>query len=308
MNKKNEGKCCDAVLRVLECQFDAKRADLHAPDKGDRTNQRADVCVALGKKRYVLEHTRIEPFEEAIATGMFLDDFMKPIKVGLSGPLPGRAIYSLLLPQDPRLSPDMKDHKHAVQAELAAFVSAEARLLHQQALTVRVGKFVQTEREIPALGYPAVLQCASLGGPSETESGVFGAVRIVDPSLEEQRFRRISRALAEKCPKLQRSKERGARTVLVLESNDIALSNSGVIRETLDRIPKEPVSEPDEIYLVETDYEQWAVFPMNLAADALFRSDPEPDRRYFHEFASSGLANVTRDALGPEECEFCLIP
>ena len=73
------------------------------------------------------------------------------------------------------------------------------------------------------------------GPPSETVTGEFIVVRNTDFDLEEQRFERLRRALADKCPKLQRCKERGARTVLVLEDVDIPNSNSVVVREALNR-------------------------------------------------------------------------
>ena len=109
--------------------------------------------------------------------------------------------------------------------------------------------------------------------PSDTEAGKFSVARTSDVDLEEQRFARLRRTLAQKFPKLQRCKDRGARTVLVLECGDIALSNSVSIRAALNRAAEERADIPDEIYLVETKVETWHMWPMNPAAETVFPSD-----------------------------------
>ena len=81
---------------------------------------------------------------------------------------------------------------------------------------------------------------------------------------------RLRRALSEKCwehPNLQCCKEEdGARTVLVLEDNDIALSEQSLIGTALAGLLKELSGElkfPDEIYLVDTSIDPlWQVWPM----------------------------------------------
>ena len=64
-------------------------------------------------------------------------------------------------------------------------------------------------------------------------------------------------ALRRKCPKLQRCKEGGARTVLVLESDDIALTNHVLVGECLAALLPERADLPNEIYLVETELDSW---------------------------------------------------
>ena len=91
----NEGKCCDAVLRVLERRTATLRSDLHVDPGGGTGTGCIDVCVGLGAQRYVLETTRIEPFPGAIATGLFLWKLFKHIKDCVSGCLPGLALYNL---------------------------------------------------------------------------------------------------------------------------------------------------------------------------------------------------------------------
>ena len=53
---------------------------------------------------------------------------------------------------------------------------------------------------------------------------MLGAKRRAPDDIEVLRSKRLKQALRKKCPKLQDCKEEGARTVLVLESDDIALT------------------------------------------------------------------------------------
>jgi hypothetical protein len=69
--------------------------------------------------------------------------------------------------------------------------------------------------------------------------------------LESARELRIQKACASKFPKLDawRSSS-GARTVLVLEDNDIQLTNPQNVFDTLKAVEREFSNRPDEIYLV----------------------------------------------------------
>ena len=67
-------------------------------------------------------------------------------------------------------------------------------------------------------------------------------------------------------------KTEGARTVLVLESNDIANTNDQVIAKTLSRLSQEAKTElrsVDEMYLVETEANMWCVWLLKY--DAAYR-------------------------------------
>ena len=305
--RRNEGKCCDAVLRVLEHRLNTQRTDLHVPDRADRTSQRVDVCVALGGERYVLEHTRIEPFVGATETGVFLGEFMNPIKERLTAPLPGPAFYDLKLPQDPRFDRGGRGSQRRIakaQEALAEFVSAEAPSLYERALASGCRGMASTAQEIPGLTrYLARLTCSLTGKPSAVDTGQFGTVRNVDDNLEEQRIVRLRKALADKCPKLQHCKYRGARTVLVLEDDDIALSNSVVVREALNRAGEERTDLPDEIYLVETKVNTWYMWPMNSAAIACFPRDFDIECKVLE---STDLDDLMCKRNSSFQCDVCL--
>lgn len=77
--------------------------------------------------------------------------------------------------------------------------------------------------------------------------------RGVPDDLEEQRAARVAEALRRKAPKLAAEKAKGRSTVLVLESNDIALGNADVIADALTTALAACAEPPDNIYLVETE-------------------------------------------------------
>ena len=303
MGQSNEGKCCDAILRVLEHRLSAKRDDLHFPDRGNRTQKRVDVCVRIGANRYVIEHTRVDPFENAVGIGKAFSDFVTLIEDRFSSTLPGPAFYTLILPQDHRFK---KKLLTTAQEKIVGWVSVEAERLYEKA---RVSKYLQkhatTAREFPGLiPYSVCLSCTLMGEPSDNETGLFSVDRAPDADLEKQRYERLCRAFTDKCPKLEQCKDRGARTILVLENNDIALSNSSIIRESLDRAAKERTDLPDEIYLVWAVPETatWYVFPMNPVADSLFLPDFGVDCK---KLELANLEDVMPEKSSEVQCKFC---
>lgn len=303
MGQSNECKCCDAILRVLEHRLSAQRADLHFPDRNNRAEKRVDVCVRIGENRYVLEHTVIEPFEDTMGIGANFCNFVRPINERFSEVLPGPALYTLELRMDHRVT--KKKLVTKAQQALICWVSAEARSLYEMARASEyLTKSETTAREFPGLiPYSVCLSCTLTGEPSDNEKGKFSVVRW-DESDEKQRFQRLCRAFADKCPKLQQCKERGARTILVLEQPDIALSNHIDIRGTLDRAAEKRADLPDEIYLVWAvpDVTTWYVFPMNPAADSLFLPDPGVERKAFQ---STDLEDLMREESPASQCKFC---
>lgn len=88
--------------------------------------------------------------------------------------------------------------------------------------------------------------------------------RIAPENVEILRNDRLKRALAQKCPKLDRYKLEGSRTVLILESRDISLSNHVVIGDSLALLMQRRTDVPDEVYLVSTSLHRWAVWLLSL--------------------------------------------
>jgi len=78
------------------------------------------------------------------------------------------------------------------------------------------------------------------------------AERFAPPDLEHLRKVRLRKALNDKSPKLHAAKRPGTRTVLILENNDIALTNESVVSEVIKELSCEVPYMPDDIFLVGT--------------------------------------------------------
>lgn len=102
--------------------------------------------------------------------------------------------------------------------------------------------------------------------------------RFAPKDREELRGTRMQRALDTKCPKLRQCKDDGARSILILENNDIALSNHIVVGNSVRALLKGRDDMPDEIFLVDTCVDDWAVW--SLYRDGMFWPDEATATRY----------------------------
>jgi hypothetical protein len=112
------------------------------------------------------------------------------------------------------------------------------------------------------------------------------AQRFSPEELEARRLERLQEALDRKSPKLQRCKNEGARTVLILEDSDMSLSNYALIGDALAGLLAERRDVSDEIYLVETPDTCWVV--------RLIKCDAKISRgEEWTEFDSAQLNDIT---------------
>jgi hypothetical protein len=91
--------------------------------------------------------------------------------------------------------------------------------------------------------------------------------RAVPDDLEALRLQRLREALGRKCPKLSVHKADGRETVLVLESNDIALGNNSVIAKAFVQALGERTDPPDRVFLVETEGRPWYLWTLKEVED-----------------------------------------
>jgi hypothetical protein len=94
----------------------------------------------------------------------------------------------------------------------------------------------------------------------------FAVVHLVDSSLEQKREDRIREACARKFPKLAAWRAKaGARTVLVLEDNDIQLTNPERVWQAYLQAESGFTDRPDEVWLVMTMVDElWWACPLRI--------------------------------------------
>lgn len=286
----NEGKACDAVIRLLERRTGEQRANVRRPEM-DGIGPPVDLRLRLGTREYAIEHTQIEAFEGQIRTGEEFGRFITPVTEQLQGTLPGPAVYYLLFPLDARLG--VKGYQMGeMRSNLIAWVREHAQGLHEKSPDRPTrernprGIRDQYRGTPPGFSYEVVLARHAHWSFSSQRDGRVSVSRIAPGDVESLRAIRLRKALERKCPKLQRCKQEGARTVLVLEDGDIALSNECVIGDGLAGLLQERADLPDEIYLVDTSVDAWTVWLMN---DAL-KSEPFD---IWSEFDAGELVDMT---------------
>ena len=277
----NEGRVCDAVVRILEMRTGMTRANTYRPeDQTHREGSRVELCLTLGKTVYAIEHTRIESFSNQIARGVSFALLVRPVVAELDQKLPGPALYDLVFPLDQYIKVNRRQLLR-IQEALICWIRENATELHRTILDRAsphspqrdLGDFV--EGRPPCFPFDIRLYCRVFQLIAVSEPGRIGASRIAPESdkLEKSRAEALLKSLNDKCPKLhnfRREKERQGnevRSVLVLESDDVALSNDVVVAEKIPGLLADRSDVPDEIYLVETEIDTWWVRPIKCGTE-----------------------------------------
>jgi len=93
-----------------------------------------------------------------------------------------------------------------------------------------------------------------------------------------------------KAPKLSQWKASGARTILILEEDDIFLTNHFNVADAIAQVETSRTDRPDEIYLLSVLTSKWLITRLRLDDKTLYDL-PVDDR--FWETLPSTLVNVT---------------
>lgn len=262
----NEGKACDAVVKVLEKSTGETRSNIRCPEK-DGDGPPVELRLMLGTQEFAIEHTRIEAFEKQIQTGQVFAEVSRLIVDKLSGNLPGPECYELHMPVDVSLR--VKGAKlQQARRDLIEWIRAQAQYMHEKNLhSPKPGHGLYRSDDSvcgsPAgFNYEITLNRWRDASLMNRKPGSLRVVRVVGDDLESNRADRLRRALSDKCPKLRDCKVQNARTILVLESDDVPLTNHHLVAEALNEVLPERTDAPDEMYFVESDNTDWYIWLM----------------------------------------------
>ena len=208
------------------------------------------------------------------------DRLFRPIDSMLAGKLPPDDTFQLGLPVN-ALQGMKKKELSQVHAALVAYVEAAAPAVP----SAPYGSYLRTIQMVQPPGVPFAVRLDRF--ETVVPPGRFMITHFTpEAGIELSRAARIRAACAKKFPKLETwRKEAKARTVLVLEDNDIQLTNPARVYDTLKVLEQEFSNWPDEIYLVSTIIETpWWVhalrvgkrryYEMSEAGDCLTEFDP----------------------------------
>lgn len=206
MNRFNEGKACDAILRHIEAREVRTRQDLRWPEQEGHPAP-IELTCSVGDRLYAFEHTGLEPFDGQIA--IEAKHHLEPLRAMFVGKIPEAELYDLQIPAGATLK--LKEGKiREIISVLAAWIASDG----SKAQLAQPGqRGIPIEREVDGVvPFKVSLYRAALpGGP-----GLFWTTHVVD-QLENSRDARIERACRAKYPKLEKWKQHDARTVLILE-------------------------------------------------------------------------------------------
>ena len=281
--KFNEGKACDAVLRCLERREDAQRTELRSPER-DLHEAPIELTCRIGARLFALEHTGIEPFEGHVRMEAQADRHFKPIEQLVAGKLPTSESFELLMPVNATATLRGGALRRMHEA-LADWIVRTAPGLE----IARAGRYVTPIDPVKPLGVPFLVSLHR----SEPLVGDVGRFQIRHSvgDVKPDRFSRLRKACRAKYPKLAWWRVHSdARTVLVLEENDIQLTNHHLVLEALQEAERHLVNKPDEVWLVSSATSQWFVHPLRVDDCTLYDLD---DATSVTRFDPAALLDVT---------------
>lgn len=217
----NEGKACDAILRLIESRMRAPRQNCRWPEQEGHPAAVELICE-IGGQQFAFEHTGVEPFEGYVRLQNDALTHFRPLEHVISNRLPPTDYIELHIPL--KATEGLRGKApEAVQSAIAEYVWAKAATLP----VARDGRFVlPIVREKP-LG--VAFEVALHRWRRSWQPIDFRIVQLISEDLETGRRARILRACQKKFPKMAAWQRNGARSIFVLEDTDIQTSGSSSV-------------------------------------------------------------------------------
>jgi hypothetical protein len=284
----NEGKVCDAVVRRLEEREGFQRAGLRWPEE---ENHRFPVELAftLGDQLYALEHTGIEPFDGHVRMEAQAEKLFAPITSALKDALGTEALFELWLPVN-----SLYGRK---PAELQTIQEAIISWAKETAPTIPKRPFPDYKGNgtgpVKAANVPFDLALFRFEPP--IVPGKHFEIRHTVDDVAKLRTERMKAAVDKKFPKLSAWKtNENARSILVLEQNDIQLTNASIVADTYLPLAKARTDRPDETFLVASCMSPtWWMWPI-LIGDRTYYDFAQSSEPSYWEFDPSKLVALTK--------------
>ena len=251
-DRSNEGKCCDAIVRLLERRTGCTRNpnNIRVNQKAGDSPQNVEVRLTLGNQDYAIEHTRIMGFPDTAKHRYFVEirESVKAESLGVPG------IYILYLCNIP-------ENIHKNESRLKALTM----WAHQTAIELNELSRSVTKKgqRIEKLGTPwgDQFELKLVRQPWSSEIVGMLDVRQYSPQGEvDDLEKKIGRALEDKCPKLKSHKDTGAISILILEILGSNISHHPICEALPDAL-NQRTDLPDEIFIVDSLTSKWFVIP-----------------------------------------------
>lgn len=281
-DRSNEGKACDAILRDIEARVGAERRDLAFPEKAHSVGPVELVCK-IGTQQFALEHTRIEPFAGHIQLEAEAKRHFQPITERIANSLPSESRFELIVPAGAMRGLNDRAAR-PIQDALAHWILKAAL----GTPIAQLGRYVLPIKKVIVPGVPFPISLHRW--PRDEFLFPFVIQHSISSDVEAERRERIRVAYDNKAPKLSQWKASGARTILILEEDDIFLTNHFNVADAIAQVETSRTDRPDEIYLLSVLTSKWLITRLRLDDKTLYDL-PVDDR--FWETLPSTLVNVT---------------
>jgi hypothetical protein len=272
----NEGKVCDAVLLRIERREGSTRQSCRWPERENHAAPVELVCD-IGGRAFALEHTGIEPFEGYVRLQNDALTHFRPLEEKIAQDLPATDYVELHMPL--KATEGLRGKALvSLQNALAAYVLAKAPDLP----IAKEGRYVMPilHERPPGIDFEVSLH----RWPRSWRVKRFAIVQKINEDLEAARRARILRACEKKYPKLAIWQSLGARTVLVLEDNDIQTTGDHLVADALLAAEKTvSCNRPDEVYLVTTFSDPWYGHVIRMDGKTYFDFDYETQHNRYWE-------------------------
>jgi hypothetical protein len=231
-----------------------------------------EMTFRLGNQLFAIEHTGIEPFEGFMGHQNRASKLFAPLEfaatTALADMLQPSVVIEMHLPFDGLLRREISE-VHTIHSALVSWAVSKAPTLKAR----KYADYRRWQTEQPD-GVPFPVSLVRFDGIPNVP-GRFQLKHFVSGS-EQERTLRLQRACEDKFPKLAIWHGlSNARTILVLEENDVQLTNVVVVADAFLSIARKRHDAPDETYMVSTHAPCWRAWPLlvngrdyfDLAAD-----------------------------------------
>jgi hypothetical protein len=222
------------------------------------------VTFWLGNQLYAFEHTGIEPFDGFMELQNTASRRVEPFRVDITRELSSLFAAGVMLVMDLPANAFVGSTNQvaAIQSALVTYVRTTAR-------TLPIGKNYRAE---PVTSQPQSVPFSVTLSRFDGFPGLANPFQIrFSPTGSNLRDQRIRRACQDKFPKLARWKRsNGARTILVLEHNDVQTTNVFFVADAYLGAITSCADTPDETYMVSTYSSPWYGWPILIDGRSYF--------------------------------------
>lgn len=234
MNREVQDAVCAFVREIIAARTGERIEVTDRPELRQRSGEVVEELWESPSRRYSVEHTQLESYPGQLGSQARIARLVVPVRQMLAGRLPGYYVLAVRINETEEARIKYADaHAEIVRLTL----DAAPKLKDEETVELRSDRlpFTMQLHRRHGNGSQVVVHC------------------LIDGDGDALRLERVRHAFNEKCPKLAAWSAGGRVSVLVLEANDIQLSNAGVVYQAVRQALAERSDSPDVIVLVETD-------------------------------------------------------